>query len=293
MEHRAIVALQAKSDSVRSDPDRLFAERDASVFFFDTTAEWHTRDCDDVPIRGDSRKRLTVSASFPTGPNNDVRYTVPRTAASRGTPPFVEVLPSEDPAGILPRGRHCIRTSGKVTSGTYPYGGFEAPLSWSTLLPSLPGQCRHDGQDSRSDSVRYRSSASKALYSAATNEILDEGPPSYQIISIIADFTVPADAFALALTLERTPEMVVTCEELSAHTRDFIMPFLWVKGPEFDRFEDALAADPTVDGTTVSDTFDGDRLYKVNSPDYASAKYRQYFTNSQAGCLVILSRGRS
>lgn len=137
MEYRAIVALQAKSDSVRSDPDRLFAERDASVFFFDTTAEWHTRDCDDVPIRGDSRKRLTVSASFPTGPNNDVRYTVPRTAASRGTPPFVEVLPSEDPAGILPRGRHCIRTSGKVTSGTYPYGGFEAPLSWLTLLPSL------------------------------------------------------------------------------------------------------------------------------------------------------------
>lgn len=84
-------------------------------------------------------------------------------------------------------------------------------------------------------------------------------------MSTVGDFVVSADAFALAETLEATPEISVEFDRIVTHSREWIMPFLWVSGPgeEFDRFDAALARDPSVREATVSDSFPDSRLYKM------------------------------
>ena len=82
-------------------------------------------------------------------------------------------------------------------------------------------------------------------------------------MSVIADFTVPAEGLALAETLKATPTMTVELERLVAHSREFVLPFLWVAGQEFDQFEQALDTDSTVQSATVADDFWDIRLYKM------------------------------
>lgn len=82
-------------------------------------------------------------------------------------------------------------------------------------------------------------------------------------MSVIADFTVPTAAFALAETLPAAPTMTVEFERIATHSRAVVMPFMWVTGPEFEQFDHALAADPTVESATVTDAFPHTRLYKM------------------------------
>lgn len=84
-------------------------------------------------------------------------------------------------------------------------------------------------------------------------------------MSVVGDFTVSAEAFGLAESLRAAPTLVAECDRLVAHSREWIMPFLWVTGPdeEFEQFEAALAGDPSVDESAVTDRFDDARLYEV------------------------------
>ncbi|MFC4248489.1 helix-turn-helix domain-containing protein [Natribaculum luteum] len=82
-------------------------------------------------------------------------------------------------------------------------------------------------------------------------------------MSVTADFSVPAEAFCLAETLEVVPQITVELDRLVAHSPNYVIPFLWVLGDEWDQFEAALAGDPTVVESTVTDSFSDSRLYQI------------------------------
>jgi len=66
-------------------------------------------------------------------------------------------------------------------------------------------------------------------------------------VSVITEFTIPAEAFALQETFERYPDATVEVERLATHSREWIMPFLWVSDSEMEAVERALRADPSID----------------------------------------------
>ncbi|MFC4552008.1 MULTISPECIES: bacterio-opsin activator domain-containing protein [Halorussus] len=82
-------------------------------------------------------------------------------------------------------------------------------------------------------------------------------------MSLIAEFSVPADSFALAESLAATPNIRVEVERLATHSREWVMPFVWASGDDVDAFGDALADDPSVAEAEVLDELDGSSLFVV------------------------------
>ena len=82
-------------------------------------------------------------------------------------------------------------------------------------------------------------------------------------MSFVAEFFVPTEAFALGDALEAVPEMSVEVERLATHSREWVMPFVWVSGGDLDEFEAALEADPTVVEVTILDRLDDVGLYMI------------------------------
>lgn len=76
-------------------------------------------------------------------------------------------------------------------------------------------------------------------------------------MTVITEFRIPAEAFALERTLEVVPDATIEIERHATHSREWVMPFLWTTGAAVDSIEDALRADPTVvDVTNVGQTED-------------------------------------
>jgi len=82
-------------------------------------------------------------------------------------------------------------------------------------------------------------------------------------MSLVAEFSVPTDDFALDSALDAVPEMRVEVERLASHSREWVMPFVWATGGDFDAFEEALADDETVADARTLDRFDGGSLLAV------------------------------
>lgn len=66
-------------------------------------------------------------------------------------------------------------------------------------------------------------------------------------MSVITEFTIPADAFALDTTFEAVPQATFEVERLATHSREWVMPFLWATHDDMGAVEDALRSDPSVD----------------------------------------------
>ncbi|WP_136718487.1 helix-turn-helix domain-containing protein [Halorientalis salina] len=66
-------------------------------------------------------------------------------------------------------------------------------------------------------------------------------------MSVITEFTIPADAFALQRTFEAVPDVTIEIERLATHSREWIMPFLWATSDDLDSVERALRSDPSID----------------------------------------------
>ena len=109
-------------------------------------------------------------------------------------------------------------------------------------------------------------------------------------MSIVAHFTVPLNAVALSRTFSAVPEMQVEVERLATHSREWVMPFAWASGGDFDAFEDALADDPTVTEFSAVDEFDGIRLYKIqwveSVPELVDAIVDQHGTILEASAAA-------
>lgn len=83
-------------------------------------------------------------------------------------------------------------------------------------------------------------------------------------MSIIAEFTVPADRFALYETLSITPGMIVEVERVATHGPDQIMPYFWTSGGDHEEFEAAAKNDPSIEEITKLDELEDAVLYRAN-----------------------------
>ena len=75
----------------------------------------------------------------------------------------------------------------------------------------------------------------------------------------IVEARVPAEEFALRGTAETLGEVTFRLERVVAQDTDRVMPFLWVAGVDRGTFEDALAADHSVENAALVTDL-GDRL---------------------------------
>lgn len=73
-------------------------------------------------------------------------------------------------------------------------------------------------------------------------------------MSVIAEFTLPAEAFALEQTFDTVPDAKIEIERLATHSREWVMPFLWVTNNDIDAVKTALRNDPCIDELQVLDT---------------------------------------
>lgn len=86
-------------------------------------------------------------------------------------------------------------------------------------------------------------------------------------MSIVGDFTIPTDAFALEEALSAVPEMTIEADRLASHSPKEVFPFLWATGGDFDRFSQALEDDPTVTSADISEDTDDEVLYRLEWSD--------------------------
>lgn len=108
-------------------------------------------------------------------------------------------------------------------------------------------------------------------------------------MSVIGDFTVPANAFALSEALSAVPEMTVRADQLATHSTMEVLPFLWASGGELDTFTDAVKDDSTVEEVSVVDELEDTLLYKVEWEDEFVALVDDMADHHAA---VIDARGR-
>ena len=82
-------------------------------------------------------------------------------------------------------------------------------------------------------------------------------------MSVVAQFTVPPDSFALREATAACPNVVLEAEQLASHSPEWALPFLWASGPDLASFTEAMRADPTVDSVACIEDAGCEHLYRV------------------------------
>ncbi|MDG5819290.1 helix-turn-helix domain-containing protein [Natronococcus sp. A-GB7] len=84
-------------------------------------------------------------------------------------------------------------------------------------------------------------------------------------MSTIAEFTIPAEAFALGHTLEHASDLDVEVERVVAAAPETVIPCVRLLGDEetLERADDALAEDPTVEAATPILELEDERCYRI------------------------------
>lgn len=109
-------------------------------------------------------------------------------------------------------------------------------------------------------------------------------------MSVITEFTVPAEQFALYETLCTAREMVVEVERVVTHGPDRIMPYFWTSGGDRETFETAARNDPSVEDLTTIDELDDAVLYRANwIQDVESVVYAY----TETGAIRLDATGRN
>ena len=109
-------------------------------------------------------------------------------------------------------------------------------------------------------------------------------------MSIIAEFIVPSDEFALYDTLVAVPEMIIEIERVVAHESDQIMPLFWTTGGDHAHFEDVTTDDPSIRNVTKLDETDDAVLYRaewVNRVDTVAYAY------TETGATLLEATGQN
>lgn len=93
---------------------------------------------------------------------------------------------------------------------------------------------------------------------------------------LIATFSLPPDAVALAHTLEEVPGVQVEAERIAAHSTKWVMPCLWVADADFDAVDHALENDPSVADIVETDEFDEEKYYQVDWTSVVDERVNAY-----------------
>lgn len=83
-------------------------------------------------------------------------------------------------------------------------------------------------------------------------------------MSIITEFTIPTESFALHHTFEAVPDVTIEIERLATHSREWIMPFLWATSNDTKAVGEALRNDPSVGEVQQIDATGNIGQYKVD-----------------------------
>lgn len=85
-------------------------------------------------------------------------------------------------------------------------------------------------------------------------------------MSTIAEVTLPANEFALSQTLETIPELEIEVERVVAYDPEHVMPYIWFRSDasEFERLDDALHDDTSVQDVELLTDLDDERLYRMH-----------------------------
>lgn len=86
-------------------------------------------------------------------------------------------------------------------------------------------------------------------------------------MSIVGDFTIPAEDFALDHALSVTPAMIVEADRLASHSPTEVFPFLWGTNGDGEEFFDALEDDPAVTDVSIADHTEDEILYRLEWSD--------------------------
>jgi predicted DNA binding protein len=108
-------------------------------------------------------------------------------------------------------------------------------------------------------------------------------------MSVIVEFTVPAEALAMHQTLSESPEMTIEIERVVAHRSDTLTPYFWIRGGDRDRFESAIAEDPSVEEATRLDDYNNATLYRASWPRDIASIGQAYL---QTGATILEAVGR-
>lgn len=108
-------------------------------------------------------------------------------------------------------------------------------------------------------------------------------------MSVIAEFTVPSDDFALHHALTAAPEMIVEIERVVATMGDRIMPYFWVSGGDQQDFEDAFSEDDSVTDTDLVDEIEHSVLYRAEWTENVEAIIYAY---TDIGATILEATGR-
>lgn len=87
-------------------------------------------------------------------------------------------------------------------------------------------------------------------------------------MSVVAEFSIRADAFLLGELIAGFPGLSVEIERVVPAERR-VMPYIWAYGTDLAAFEAAMAEHPNVSSVTVLDRFDDRALYKIAWEDPA------------------------
>jgi len=81
-------------------------------------------------------------------------------------------------------------------------------------------------------------------------------------MSVIADFSVPAEQFALGHLMEVRPGVQVRLESM-VPTGDAAIPYFWVQSPDVEAIETALRESPIVEDVSIVDEVEDESLFRV------------------------------
>ncbi|WP_306057242.1 helix-turn-helix domain-containing protein [Natronococcus wangiae] len=108
-------------------------------------------------------------------------------------------------------------------------------------------------------------------------------------MSIVAEFSVKSDDFALNNALTAAPDMVVEIERVVATMEDEAMPYFWVSGGDKTEFREALDDDESVRDIARIDEVKEAILYRAEWTDNVEAIVYAYV---ELGATILEAVGR-
>ena len=108
-------------------------------------------------------------------------------------------------------------------------------------------------------------------------------------MSIVAEFSVKSDDFALSRSLTEAPQMVVEIEQVVATLEDKVMPYFWVSGGDHGEFEEAFQNDESVTDIVRVDQADDAILYRAEWTENVETIVYAYL---ELGATILQAVGR-
>lgn len=108
-------------------------------------------------------------------------------------------------------------------------------------------------------------------------------------MSVIAEFTVPAESFLLGETLSAVPDVTVEIQQVVAHSHTKLVPFFWVHHGDKEKFDALVRDDSTLEDVVLLDEFERGTSYRGTWTEHAGGIAYAYV---EAGATILEATGQ-